>query len=109
MQDPVPLSLASEVSASVLAIPGVAGFHSGPYGEVALLYPGARLPGLRLTDGHLELHVVLDLQALGTNTPLSAVARQIRHAAQHHSPFPVDVIFADATSPVLVDQPRNTP
>lgn len=111
MQDPVPLSVADAVAAAVVSLPGVSTLHAGQYGELALLYPGRRIPGLRLADGHLEVHVVLGLHILGTDTPLTALAESIRSAAQPHSPFPVDVIFADVLSsrPFPTDEPRTHP
>lgn len=111
MKDPVERSVAEAVAASVVAVPGVSTLHAGQYGEIALLYPGARVPGLRLVDGHLEVHVVVDLHTLGTDTPLAKLAEKIRAAAGQHSPFPVDVVLADALSsnPLLSDEPRIHP
>lgn len=46
------------VVAAALACPHVAAMSSGLAGEVATYLPGRRVPGLRLTDQEVELHIV---------------------------------------------------
>ena len=41
-----------------MACPSVAGISPGPLGEVATYLPGRRVPGVRLGDGRIEIHVV---------------------------------------------------
>ena len=45
-------------SAAVLSVPDVHDLHGGAFGEVATYLPGRRVPGVRLTDDGVELHVV---------------------------------------------------
>jgi hypothetical protein len=40
------------------ACPTVARVWGGPFGEVATYLPGRRVPGVRLADGQVEVHVV---------------------------------------------------
>ncbi len=100
VDDPVSQDTARRVEAAVLALPGVAGLSSGEFSEVALLYPGARVRGLRLSGSEvvprLEVHVVADLRAAGNLYELSA---RVRAAAATYVSFPVDVIIADAAAP----------
>ena len=39
---------AQAIADQVLAVDGVSGMHSGNVGEVAMLFPGARVAGLRI-------------------------------------------------------------
>ncbi|MDU0478681.1 hypothetical protein QVA66_05460 [Staphylococcus chromogenes] len=50
-------AVAQSIADQVAALPGVAGLHAGKFGEIALLYPGQKVPGLRLTDHSLEIHI----------------------------------------------------
>jgi hypothetical protein len=97
VDDPVSHDAARHVETAVLALPGVAGLSSGEFSEIALLYPGARVRGLRLSDPgvvpRLEVHVVVDLRAAGN---LHELSERVRAAAAAHVRFPVDVIVADA-------------
>ena len=97
VDDPVSQDTARRVEAAVLALPGVAGLSSGEFSEVALLYPGARVRGLRLSGSEvvprLEVHVVADLRAAGN---LYELSERVRATAAAHVRFPVDVIVADA-------------
>ena len=93
MTQSVPLEAAEAIVADVTSVTGVAGMHSGQFGEVALLYPGTRVQGLRLTDSRLEVHLVCDYAA---GEDLYRVAEKVRAAASQHVDLPVDVIFGDA-------------
>lgn len=97
VDDPVPQDTARRVEAAVRALPGVADLSPGAVAEVALLYPGARVRGLRLSGSgaapRLEVHVVADLRAAGN---LHELSERVRAAAAAHVRFPVDVIVADA-------------
>lgn len=95
--DPFPLAEALAVAAAASSIPGIGSLHSGAFGEIALLYPGQRVSGLRFADGRLEVHVVLDLVTLGTSASIYALADAVRAAVNPHTVLPVDVIVADAT------------
>lgn len=105
--DPIAHDLAVELVSAITAIPGVAGLHGGEYGNIALLYPGARIPGLRIHGAagseRLEVHVVVDLDVAPN---LLDLATRVRGAAAPAG-FPIDVVLADATSPETCT--RSTP
>lgn len=107
--DPVPLEQAREIVAAVGATPGVADLSSGSFGEVALLYPGARVPGLRVStigteEPRLAVHVSVDLGAAagaGEKPMLADIAEAIRGSVRSVgcTELPIDVVFADAAVP----------
>lgn len=87
---------AQRLADRILSVPGVADLHSGMFGEVGLLFPGARVPGLRVEgreQTRLQVHIVLDL---ATAPDVSQVASAVRAAAAEVTDDPVDVIVADA-------------
>lgn len=95
----MPVATAREVAAAVGAVPGVHGLHAGQYGEIALLFPGEKVSGLRFAsprdDAHLEVHLVADA---ASRPILSELADAVRAAAFAACPalHRVDVIVADA-------------
>lgn len=100
---------------ALLGVDGIAALHPGLFGEVALLYPRGRVPGLRVTPGsapRLEVHVVVDFSAY--RRPLSGLAAAVRDVVRESGvDLPVDVVFADGTdgadgteSPVTRRPPR---
>jgi hypothetical protein len=46
------------VAGRVAACRSVARMSAGPFGEVATYLPGRRVPGVRIGDGRVEVHVV---------------------------------------------------
>lgn len=100
---------ARAVADAVLAVPTVDGFDSGRHGEVALLYPGLRVPGLRWAGGRLELH----LRALfdpEDPVPLALTSEVARAAANDAlgGRFPIDVIVADVARAAQTTQTTQT-
>ncbi|KAA8723823.1 hypothetical protein F4V56_02365 [Corynebacterium spheniscorum] len=95
--------------AAVRATPGVADLSSGSFGEVALLYPGARIPGLRVStigseEPRLAVHVSVDLGAAAgarEKPMLADIAEAIRGSVRSVgcTELPIDVVFADAAVP----------
>lgn len=67
--------LADLVAAAVLSVPGVAGLHTGSFGEVATYLPGRRVNGVRLREDATEVHVTLLY-----GTPVLDTAEKIRSA-----------------------------
>jgi hypothetical protein len=49
---------ADQISAAVLACPDVAGMSAGAFGEIRSYLPGRTVPGVRLGDESVEVHVV---------------------------------------------------
>ncbi|MEJ5928017.1 hypothetical protein WG915_05210 [Corynebacterium sp. H128] len=82
---------ALELLSIVRSIPGVHDMHPGLFGEVALLYPGERVPGVRVTDHCLEIHVVATRDA----GDLRMLGNVIVAATQPLSNLPVHVTIGD--------------
>lgn len=95
--EPVSRPAAERAAAAALAQPGVAALHPGEFNEVALLYPGGRVRGLRLESSgplpRLQVHLVVDLPRAGD---LRTLSETVRAAVGAHVPLPVDVVLADA-------------
>ncbi|MDO4927879.1 MAG: Asp23/Gls24 family envelope stress response protein [Corynebacterium sp.] len=90
----LPQPAAAQLEQALLEIPGISGLHSGRFGEVALLYANSRIPGIRIDDDCLEVHVIaefgVDYQELANSV------REVVHA-QDEVPghVQVDVFIAD--------------
>lgn len=92
---PIEYPEAESIAERVRAVDGVADLYPGHFGEVALLFAGHRVAGLRVNrDDHLEVHVVADLNHA---RDLNNLSEAVRSAAAQDS-RPVDVIIADATA-----------
>ena len=85
---------ADALADAIRGVDGVADLHAGRFGEVALLFPRRRVPGLRRAEGTLQVHLVVDL---AHPRPLIDVAADVRASIARHLDLPVDVIFAEAT------------
>ncbi|MFC6015767.1 hypothetical protein ACFP2T_06140 [Plantactinospora solaniradicis] len=70
-----PATIAAEVAAAVLAVPGVTRLTPGAGVEVATQFPGGKVTGIRLGDP-VEVHVEVD------PVPIAPVAEQIRNAVR---------------------------
>lgn len=106
-QDPISLTEAHAIVAAVRGTEGVADLSSGSFGEVALLYPEARVPGLKVStvgtdQPRLAVHICVDLRSgLGNTSPkLSELAENIRQSVRQTgcTELPIDVVFADAAT-----------
>lgn len=93
------LPLATSIAAAVTDLRGVAKLSPGRFGEVALLFPGERVHGIRRPspqdDTHLELHIVVDVSA---GVPLAELGDATRTTVRAAWPAVrrVDVVFDDA-------------
>jgi hypothetical protein len=67
--------LAASIADAVTAVPGVAGLTGGPAVEVATLFAGGKVVGLRVADDEVEIHIVAD------QAPFWAVADEAAAAA----------------------------
>jgi hypothetical protein len=73
----------------------VAGISAGQFGEVATYLPGRRVPGVRVGDDRVELHVVACWGA-----PVPDLVAEVRAAvAPIAGDFPVDVYVDDVAIP----------
>lgn len=91
---PPQADLADRVAAAVLAVPGVAGLHTGAFGEVATYLPGRRVEGVRLRPDRAEVHLVL---AWGAAVEPTAAA--VRRVATAVAGTVVDVSVEDVADP----------
>ncbi|WKD60331.1 hypothetical protein CCICO_01385 [Corynebacterium ciconiae DSM 44920] len=91
---------AAELSDVLLGVDGVDSLHSGRYGQIALLFPGARYPGLTQRtndndDQRLEIHIVVTKDAL---SDLEGVAQRCREIASTYVSGAIDVTIADVAA-----------
>lgn len=94
LPDPIPQDVADALAQQLAAVPGVAGLHPGQFGEVALLYPRHRVPGLQVKGATLSIHLILDLTA---GRPLAEIAGEVRGLTAAVLPgLTADVHFSDA-------------
>ncbi|MEZ2121702.1 MULTISPECIES: hypothetical protein [unclassified Corynebacterium] len=98
--DPLSHEQAEALRDEILSVPGVSGMHGGQFGEVAMLYPGARVRGLHLLtprgcpdEARMEIHLIVDLSQL---PDLGTLAGEVRTIAEKYITQPVDVFFSDA-------------
>jgi len=78
--EPVPTDeegVLERVRAAIVSVPGVAGLHSGAFGEVATYLPGERLVGIRRTKTGIDVHITA---LFGYS--LSEVAENVRRAGE---------------------------
>lgn len=97
--DELTLAIATSIAEAVTDLRGVAKLSPGRFGEVALLFPGERVHGIRRPtpqdDTHLELHIVVDVSA---GVPLAELGTATRTTVRNTWPAVrrVDVVFGDA-------------
>lgn len=90
------------VAAAVRGCPAVHDLDGGRLGGVATYLPGRRVPGIRIDDDRIEVHV----RAVW-NQPVSLVAQQIRAVlATLSGGRVIDVVLTDVAEP---GQPRQLP
>lgn len=71
---------AEAIAEAVRALPSVAALGGGGVTQVATFLPGRRVPGVRVADGRVEVHVTARL-----DMPLQDVAQSVRAAAALHA------------------------
>ena len=93
---------AQAIANQVLAVDGVSGMHSGNVGEVAMLFPGTRVVGLRIREGVLQVHVtadpdvvVLDGKGATGNDIFGGLGNRIRDAIGNRWSGAIDVFVGD--------------
>jgi len=87
---PDPHSLAEDVEAVVLALPGVVRLDGGRFGGVGTYLPGRRVTGVRIDEEGTEVHVVVsDL------VPVPDTAARVQRAVSAIAPMPVRVHVED--------------
>ncbi len=95
--------LVDRIATVVGAVAGVHGLNGGAVPQVATLLPGRRVPGLRITDEHCEVHITADLTA-----DLVDTARAVREAVRPLvGDLPLDVYIEDVTAPASASARRT--
>ena len=90
---------------AVRAVAGVVDLHAGALGEAVTLLPGRRVPGLRVAEDHVDVHV-----AMAHGVDVRAVAAQVRDAVAAVRPGPVTVVVEDVVEDDLHDEtPADRP
>lgn len=90
--------LADLVAAAVMSVPGVAGLHTGSFGEVATYLPGRRVNGVRLRQETTEVHVTLVY-----GVPVLETAEKIRLAVTALVATAVEVSIEDIVPAATLD------
>ncbi|AZA14407.1 hypothetical protein ACFPVT_04265 [Corynebacterium choanae] len=81
----------------IVALDGVAGLYGGQFGEIAMLFAGARVRGLHITDDdqdnpRLAVYVIADSKHL---QPVQQLGETVRTVAGKHCDLPIDVTISD--------------
>lgn len=92
--DPGHPEVADTIAGAVLRVPGVAGLHTGRFGEVATYLPGRRVGGVRLAPGVVEVHVTVTYGA-----PVLDTADLVHAAVAPLVDHPVEVTVEDILGP----------
>lgn len=87
-------SEAEQIATAVAAAPEVAGLHGGAFGEVATYLPGRRIPGIRITDTLVAVHVTARWPLR-----LDALATAVRTAVATVTTRPVAITVEDLALP----------
>lgn len=88
---------------AVLRVDDVDSLYGGLGGEVATYLPGKRVPGVRVRDGRVEIHIVV-----AGHRPVTDTARDVRRAVSPQvQSLPVDVIVGDIVE--SAPRPRSGP
>ncbi|MFT4044001.1 MAG: Asp23/Gls24 family envelope stress response protein [Gordonia sp. (in: high G+C Gram-positive bacteria)] len=93
-------SLARQVEAAVIAVPGVSGVYGGVFGEIATYLPGGRVAGIELSDTGVGVHIVVDLAH-----DLRAVAARVADVATEITGLPASVTIEDITTEDITASP----
>lgn len=95
---------ADTVAGIARAVPGVTGLHTGMFGEVATYLPGRSVPGVRITDDRIDVHI-----SVAAGTAVRGTAAAVRAAVGAEFPgTDVDVTVEDVTSPQVPDIDSET-
>jgi len=87
---PDPHSLAEDVEAVVLALPGVVRLDGGRFGGIGTYLPGRRITGVRIDEEGTEVHIVV----AGVE-PIQTTAGRVQRAVSAIAPMPVHVHVED--------------
>jgi hypothetical protein len=82
--------LAEQIAAAARSVEGVADLNGGMFGEVGTYLPGARVVGIRIGGGRVDVHVTLYW-----DYPVRATADAVRSAVEPLVDQPVYVTVED--------------
>jgi len=93
--------LALSVADAVLAVPGVAALHPGFGVEVATLFSGGKVVGVRLSGETVQIYLTAE------RVPLQPIADEAAKAAGRvlaaaGDPRPVEIVVADVTTDAVI-------
>ncbi|AWB81213.1 hypothetical protein C3B44_01715 [Corynebacterium yudongzhengii] len=96
-QPPLSKEQAQALAEHIRSVDGVDSLHPGRFGEVTMLFPGARVPGITFNrDGHVEVHIVADITGTSLEGDLNALAERVRGAVAESTDLPATIVIADA-------------
>ena len=91
---PLDRDQATALATAIAEVPGVQALYPGRFGEIALLYPHVRIPGIQFSAADnptVTIHLEADL---GANTPLPHAADAVRRIVATQLPdHTIDIIF----------------
>jgi len=97
--------LAQAVADAVTAVPGVARLTGGPGVEVATLFSGGKVVGLRLSSDPVEVHIVADRMPLPPVADEAvAAARRVLSAAGDDREVRVVVVDVESEAMATLDR-----
>jgi len=97
--------LALAVADAVTAVPGVSRLTGGPGVEVATLYSGGKVVGLRLSADPVEVHIVADRVPLPpVADEAAAAARRVLSAAGDDRAVRVGVVDIESPATATMDR-----
>jgi hypothetical protein len=100
------IALATSVRDAVLGVDGVAGLATGGPVEVATLYAGGKVAGVRLADDLVEVHVTVEAVPIGPlGERIGAAVRDVLKRAG--ADRPVEVVVDDVDLAALAALPRR--
>lgn len=82
--------LSEQIATAARSVEGVADLHAGMFGEIGTYLPGARVAGIRIGGGRVEVHVTLYW-----DYPVRATADAVRSAVEPLVDQPVYVTVED--------------
>ncbi|WP_206686166.1 hypothetical protein [Kribbella qitaiheensis] len=94
MTETTGVDLAVQIATVARSVPGVADLHGGVFGEVATYLPGGRVAGVRIAEGHVEIHL-----SLFWDHPVRATADTVRTTVEPLVDRPVHVTVQDIVRP----------
>ena len=95
---PLDRDRAATLAAQIEAVDGVAALYPGKFGEITLLYPQVRVPGIRFSQDEKAVTIYL-VADVSVDTPLPHAADEVREIAATALPdHTINIIFSEVSS-----------